>query len=274
MTTIAMKDALGRVGGMRWKQAKRWLVTGLALVLGVAPEAMAEGLPSRLKVGVPAFDGGKVKLGWEVPGSGWTFRVEESAAVGGSWVLASGGEVGTARTWTDASDAADAGRVFRVVATPPAVVRGKLVSATKTATYTTASLTFLFAFAGIPLTPQHNVDVYKVVYDTVDPWGLPTRASAAVAVPATAIYYQAYGDSIFVAVEKKDEKTGETVKRAEQRFVRLGETRGDFVAIESGVQAGEEVVTTGAFKLSNGTKLVIDNSLAPQPQLAPKPANT
>jgi hypothetical protein len=45
---------------------------------------------------------------------------------------------------------------------------------------------FLFAFAGIPITPQHNVDVYKVVYDTVDPWGLPTRASAAVAVPATA----------------------------------------------------------------------------------------
>lgn len=120
------------------------------------------------------------------------------------------------------------------------------------------------ANAGEELSPGMFVNVAVVA---------PER-KAVVAVPATAIYYQAYGDSIFVAVEKKDEKTGETVKRAEQRFVRLGETRGDFVAIESGVQAGEEVVTTGAFKLSNGTKLVIDNSLAPQPQLAPKPANT
>lgn len=97
---------------------------------------------------------------------------------------------------------------------------------------------------------------------------------AVVAVPATAIYYQAYGDSIFVVVEQKDPRTGEVVKRAEQRFVRLGEARGDFVAVESGVAAGEEVVTSGAFKLSNGTRLVIDNSLAPTPQLAPRPANS
>ncbi len=97
---------------------------------------------------------------------------------------------------------------------------------------------------------------------------------AVVAVPATAVYFQAYGDSIFVAVEQKDEKTGQVVKRAEQRFVRLGESRGDFVAVESGIQPGDEVVTTGAFKLSNGTKLVIDNSLAPAATLAPKPANT
>ncbi len=97
---------------------------------------------------------------------------------------------------------------------------------------------------------------------------------AVVAVPATSIYYQAYGDSIFVAVEKKNEKTGQMEKHAEQRFVRVGESRGDFVAIESGVKPGEEVVTSGAFKLSNGTKLLIDNSLAPAAQLAPKPANT
>jgi hypothetical protein len=186
ITTIATKFSLGRVGDMRWMQAKRWLVTGVTVALGVGQGVLAEGLPSRLKVGKPAFDGGKVKLGWEIPGNGWTFRVEESEALGGNWALAPGGEVGTARTWTDATDAVDAGRVFRVVAAPPPVVRGNLVSATKTTTYTTANLMFLFAFAGIPITPQHNVDVYKVVYDTVDPWGLPTRASAAVAVPATA----------------------------------------------------------------------------------------
>jgi len=58
---------------------------------------------------------------------------------------------------------------------------------------------------------------------------------------------------------------------AEQRFVTLGEARGDFVKVISGVQPGEEVVTSGVFKLSNGTKLAIDNSLAPKPELSPKP---
>ena len=54
----------------------------------------------------------------------------------------------------------------------------------------------------------------------------------------------------------------------------LGEARGDFVVVESGVKAGEEVVTSGVFKLSNGTKLAIDNSLAPSASLTPKPKNT
>lgn len=98
--------------------------------------------------------------------------------------------------------------------------------------------------------------------------------SAVVAVPAMAIYYQPYGDTVFVAKETKDAKSGQTVKIAEQRFVKVGESKGDFVNILSGVKPGEEVVTTGAFKLSNGRKLFIDNSLAPKAELAPKPANT
>ena len=61
---------------------------------------------------------------------------------------------------------------------------------------------------------------------------------------------------------------------AEQRFVKLGEARGDYVRVISGVNAGEEVVTSGVFKLSNGTKLFVDNSLAPKPELAPKPNNS
>ena len=93
-------------------------------------------------------------------------------------------------------------------------------------------------------------------------------------VPATAVYFQAFGDSIFVAVEAKDEKTGQAFKRAEQRFVRLGEARGDFVVVESGVKPGEEVVTSGVFKLSNGTKLAIDNTLAPAASLTPQPKNS
>jgi membrane fusion protein (multidrug efflux system) len=121
-----------------------------------------------------------------------------------------------------------------------------------------------FANADESLSPGMFVNVQVVAPDKID----------VVAVPATAVYFQAFGDSIFVAVEKKDEKSGQMVKRAEQRFVRLGEARGDFVVVESGVKAGEEVVTSGVFKLSNGTKLAIDNSLAPAASLAPKPKNT
>ncbi len=98
--------------------------------------------------------------------------------------------------------------------------------------------------------------------------------TAVVAIPSTAVYYQAFGDTVFVVKDVRDEKTGQVAKRAEQRFVKLGEARGDFVRVLSGVKAGEEVVTSGVFKLSNGTKLFVDNSLAPKPELAPKPKNS
>jgi membrane fusion protein (multidrug efflux system) len=60
---------------------------------------------------------------------------------------------------------------------------------------------------------------------------------------------------------------------AQQRFVRLGEQRGDFVAVLEGVKAGEEVVSAGAFKLRNGAPIVVDNSVQAQPQLEPHPEN-
>lgn len=165
------------------KRLSRW---GLGTVLGGMMSfccVQAEGLPSRLKVEVPTLETGKVKLAWSVPGDGWSFRVEESGALGGTWVTAPGGEVGAVRSWLDGRLAEGDGRVFRVVATAPEVPRGRLISAEKTAGYTTSQLAFLFAFGGVPLTPQYNVDVYKLVYETVDPWGLSTRASAALAVP-------------------------------------------------------------------------------------------
>ena len=108
----------------------------------------------------------------------------------------------------------------------------------------------------------------------VDVQIVAAEKSHVIAVPSMAIYYQPYGDTVFVAKEVKDAKSGQMVKIAEQRFIKVGEARGDFVDIISGVQLGEEVVTTGAFKLSNGRKLFVDNSLAPHAELAPKPKNT
>jgi len=94
-----------------------------------------------------------------------------------------------------------------------------------------------------------------------------------VVVPASAILYAPYGDSVFVIERRKNaEGAEETVVR--QQTVRLGLTRGDFVAVTSGVQAGDEVVSTGAFKLRNGGTVRINNSVAPAAELAPKPANS
>ncbi len=90
-----------------------------------------------------------------------------------------------------------------------------------------------------------------------------------VAIPSTAIYYQAYGNSIFV-VKTKEDGSGKTV---EQRFVKLGKSKGDFVSVIEGLEAGEEVATAGVFKLSNGRAVVVDNSKAQTPSLNPTPDN-
>jgi membrane fusion protein, multidrug efflux system len=88
-----------------------------------------------------------------------------------------------------------------------------------------------------------------------------------ITAPATAIVHASYGDSVFV-VEEKD-----GAKIARQQFVRLGSARGDFVAISDGVKPGQELVTAGAFKLRNGSRVVINNDVKPDPALAPKVEN-
>ncbi|HRX71191.1 MAG: efflux RND transporter periplasmic adaptor subunit [Candidatus Competibacteraceae bacterium] len=93
-------------------------------------------------------------------------------------------------------------------------------------------------------------------------------------IPATAVLYAPYGDSVFVVEEKPDEKTGAGSLALVQKFVQLGPSRGDFVVVNSGLTVGETVVSTGVFKLRNGMKAVVDNQLAPNFQLAPKPANS
>jgi membrane fusion protein (multidrug efflux system) len=102
---------------------------------------------------------------------------------------------------------------------------------------------------------------------------LPEKQKTLV-VPGSAISYAPFGDSVFVIEKKKDEKTGKESEAIRQQFVRLGEARGDFVAVTEGLKAGETVVSTGVFKLRNGMPVVINNDLAPKPELNPKPADT
>jgi membrane fusion protein, multidrug efflux system len=94
------------------------------------------------------------------------------------------------------------------------------------------------------------------------------------AIPATSVLYAPYSDSVFVVEVKKDEKSGQEGKVVHQQFVRLGEKRGDFISVLSGLKEGDSVVSTGVFKLRNGQPVVIDNRLAPEFKLAPKPEDS
>jgi membrane fusion protein (multidrug efflux system) len=100
------------------------------------------------------------------------------------------------------------------------------------------------------------------------------RKEPVLAIPATAIAYAPYGDSVFVIEKKKDPKSGKESEVIRQQFIRTGETRGDFVTVIQGLKAGEIVVSSGVFKLRNGMPVVINNTLAPKPELNPMPAQT
>jgi membrane fusion protein (multidrug efflux system) len=93
-------------------------------------------------------------------------------------------------------------------------------------------------------------------------------------VPGSAISYAPFGDSVFIIEKKKDEKTGKESQVIRQQFVRVGEARGDFVAVNEGLKADETIVSTGVFKLRNGMSVTINNDLAPKPQLNPKPVDS
>jgi membrane fusion protein (multidrug efflux system) len=102
---------------------------------------------------------------------------------------------------------------------------------------------------------------------------LPQKRKTLV-VPGSAISYAPFGDSVFVIDKKKDEKTGKESQVIRQQFVRVGEARGDFVAITQGLKSGEMVVSTGVFKLRNGMAVTINNDLAPKPQVNPNPVDS
>ena len=93
-------------------------------------------------------------------------------------------------------------------------------------------------------------------------------------VPATSVLYAPFGNSVFVIDEQQDEQSGEKSKILRQQLVQLGEARGDFIEITKGLKSGETVVTSGVFKLSTGTQVVIDNTLAPKASLDPQPGES
>jgi membrane fusion protein (multidrug efflux system) len=98
------------------------------------------------------------------------------------------------------------------------------------------------------------------------------QTRAVLAIPVTAVLYATFGDSVFVVEEQpKEGEGGSAALVVRQQFVKLGEKRGDFIDVLSGLKSGETVVSTGVFKLRNGQAVKVDNTLAPEYKLAPKP---
>ncbi|HWQ55664.1 MAG TPA: efflux RND transporter periplasmic adaptor subunit [Bryobacteraceae bacterium] len=92
-------------------------------------------------------------------------------------------------------------------------------------------------------------------------------------LPASAIGYAPYGDSVFVVTDLKG-PDGKVYRGVRQQFVKLHGSRGDQVAVISGIKPGDEVVTSGVFKLRNGAAVVINNKVRPGNNPAPKPEDS
>jgi membrane fusion protein (multidrug efflux system) len=99
------------------------------------------------------------------------------------------------------------------------------------------------------------------------------ESRAVVPLPASAISYAPYGDSVFVVADLQDPK-GQTYRGVRQQFIKLGPARGDQVAVISGLKPGDEVVTSGTFKLRNGAPVQINNKVQPSNQRAPRPEDS
>jgi membrane fusion protein (multidrug efflux system) len=100
--------------------------------------------------------------------------------------------------------------------------------------------------------------------------GAPSRV---VSLPASAISHAAFGDSVFVVADLKDAH-GQTYRGVQQQFVKVGPGRGDQISVLSGLKGGQEVVTSGVFKLRNGAAVRVNNKVLPSNSAKPKPENS
>ena len=89
-------------------------------------------------------------------------------------------------------------------------------------------------------------------------------------LPASAINYAPFGDSVYVVTDIKG-PDGKSFKGVQQQFVKVEGTRGDQVGVVSGLKPGSEIVTSGVFKLRNGAAVAVNNKVQPENSPAPTP---
>jgi membrane fusion protein, multidrug efflux system len=95
-------------------------------------------------------------------------------------------------------------------------------------------------------------------------------SQSVITLPASAINYAPYGDSVFIVSDLKD-PSGQAYRGVRQQVVKVGGSRGDQIAVLSGLNPGEEVVTSGVFKLRNGAAVQVNNKVQPANSRTPKP---
>lgn len=154
----------------------------------------------------------------------------------------------------------------RTDAVPGKALKGKLTAIDSMVDSVTRNVSIQ---ATLP-NPDHLLRPGMFVKAWVD---LPDKHQTLV-IPGSAVSYAPYGDSVFVIEKKKDPKTGKESETLRQQVVRVGQARGDFVAILQGLKEGETVVSTGVFKLRNGMAVFVKNDLAPKPELNPNPPDS
>jgi membrane fusion protein, multidrug efflux system len=94
-----------------------------------------------------------------------------------------------------------------------------------------------------------------------------------ITLPQTVVTYNPFGDTVFVVEKNGADDKGNSHLTVQQRFVKLGATRGDQVAVLSGIKAGEIVVSAGQMKLRNGVAVAINNDVVPTNSPNPNPPN-
>jgi membrane fusion protein (multidrug efflux system) len=94
-----------------------------------------------------------------------------------------------------------------------------------------------------------------------------------ITLPASAISYAPFGDSVFIVEDVKG-PNGKTYLGVRQQFVKLSGSRGDQVGVATGLKPGEQVVTSGVFKLRPGAAVTVNNAIQPGNSPAPKPENS
>ncbi len=119
----------------------------------------------------------------------------------------------------------------------------------------------------------HNADKRLVPGMFANVQILADENSPLITLPQTAVTYNPYGDTVFIVEQHGVDDQGKARYIAQQRFVKLGGTRGDQVAVLSGIKAGEVVVTSGQIKLRNGSSVTVNNQVRPDDEVAPKLPN-
>jgi membrane fusion protein (multidrug efflux system) len=90
-------------------------------------------------------------------------------------------------------------------------------------------------------------------------------------LPRTAVTFNPFGETVYLVEEKGKDKTGKPALFAKQTFIKIGLSRGDQVAILSGIKEGDLVVSSGQLKLKSGSPIIINNKIQPSNDAAPKP---